>query len=187
MRNGVESGAARPANPACIEQGTERKNAAIAEQTLDAIMKSIIWFRALAVVLGLFTLGHTVGTVHAVTDSPQEAAVISAMQGHRVPVMGFLRTYWEFYRGFSISITVLLATLMVIAWQLGSLARRNPREALPRAVTLLVACVGQAIVCFIYFFTAPMILSTLSVILAGVGVALTAREARLADEPRQPI
>ena len=146
-------------------------------------MRPIFWFRALAVVLGLFTLGHTVGTSQPVTGSPQEAAVISGMQGFRVPVMGFLRTYWEFYRGFSISITVLLATLAVIAWQLGSLARRNPRDALPLTVTLLMACVGQAIVCFIYFFTAPMVLTTLSVILAGVGVALTARDARLAAEP----
>lgn len=150
-------------------------------------MKPILWFRALAVVLGLFTLGHTVGTRQAVTNSPQEAAVISAMQGYSVPVMGFLRTYWEFYRGFSISISVLLATLMVIAWQLGTLARRNPREAIPLAVTLLLACIGQAILCFIYFFTAPMVLSTLSVVLAGIGLALTARDARLVAEPRQPI
>lgn len=145
-------------------------------------MKPIFWFRALAVVLALFTLGHTVGTRQAVTNSPQEAAVISAMQGYRVPVMGFLRTYWEFYRGFSISISVLLAILMVLAWQVGTLARRNPREAIPLGVTLLLACVGQAIICFIYFFTAPMILSTLSVILAGVGVALTARDARLVSD-----
>ena len=147
-------------------------------------MKPIFWFRALAVVLGLFTLGHTVGTRQAVTNSPQEAAVISAMQGYRVPVMGFLRTYWEFYRGFSISISVLLAVLMVLAWQVGTLARRNPREAIPLGVTLLLACVGEAIICFIYFFTAPMILSTLSVVLAGVGVALTARDARLVGDAR---
>jgi len=147
-------------------------------------MKPILWFRALAVVLGLFTLGHTVGTIHPITDSPREAAVISAMQSYRVPVMGFLRTYWEFYRGFSISITVLLATLAVIAWQLGSLARQNPRAALPLAVTLLLACVGQAILCFIYFFTAPMVLSTLSVVLAAVAVALTARDSRRVGDAR---
>ena len=47
----------------------------------------------------------------AVTTAPGEAAVIAAMQAYRVPVMGFLRTYWEFYRGFSIFITVLLVTL----------------------------------------------------------------------------
>ena len=142
-------------------------------------MKPSIWFRALTVVLALFTLGHTIGTRHAITTSPDEAAVIAAMQRHRVPVMGFFRNYWEFYRGFSVSISVLLATLMVIAWQLGSLSRRDPRAALPIAVTVLLACIGQAIICFAYFFTAPIVMSVLAVICAGVGAALTARDARL--------
>ena len=146
-------------------------------------MKPWIWFRALAVVLAIFTFGHTVGTRHAITTAPQEAAVITAMQGYRVPVMGFLRNYWDFYRGFSVSISVLLATLMVIAWQLGTLSRRNPREALPLAVTMLLACVGQAIVSFIYFFSAPMLMSTLAVICAAVGAALTAQDARSGVAP----
>ena len=146
-------------------------------------MKPWIWYRALAVVLAIFTLGHTLGTRHAVTPAPEEAAVIAGMQGYRVPVMGFLRTYWEFYRGFSVSISVLLATLAVIAWQLATLSRRNPREALPLGVTLLLACVAQAIVGFIYFFTAPMVMSTLSVICAAVGATLTARDARSTPVP----
>jgi hypothetical protein len=141
-------------------------------------MKPIIWFRALAIILALFTLGHTVGTRHAITTAPEEAAVLSAMQGYQVLVMGFLRTYWQFYRGFSVSITVLLATLMVIAWQLGTLSQRNPRAALPLAITLLLACIFQAIVSFVYFFTAPMLVSALAVVCAAVGVLLTARAAR---------
>jgi uncharacterized integral membrane protein len=141
-------------------------------------MKPWIWYRALAVILALFTLGHTVGTIHAVTTAPEEAAVIAGMQGYRVPVMGFLRTYWEFYRGFSVSITVLLATLAVIAWQLATLSRRNPREALPLGLTLLLACVGQAIVSVVYFFTAPIVMSVAAVVCAGMGVALVARETK---------
>ena len=140
-------------------------------------MKPAIWFRVLAFVLGFFTLGHTVGTRHSITSAPQEAAVLAAMQGFRVPVMGFERTYWEFYRGFSVSISVLLATLMVIAWQLAGLSRRDPRGALPLAVTVLVACFAQLVVSFAYFFTAPIIMSALALICAGIGTALLAREA----------
>ena len=146
-------------------------------------MTPTIWFRALAVVLGLFTLGHTIGTRHAVTAAPQEAAVISAMQGFQVAVMGFLRTYWEFYRGFSVTISVLLAALMVIAWQVGTLSKRSPREALPIALTLLIACVANAIVSFFYFFTAPMVMSTASVLCASMGTALLVRKARLGATP----
>jgi hypothetical protein len=90
--------------------------------------------------------------------------------------MGFLRTYWEFYRGFSITITVLLAALALFAWQIGTLSRRNPREAVPLATTMVIACVANGIVAFMYFFTAPMVISTLAVICAAVGLALTRRE-----------
>ena len=141
-------------------------------------MKASIWFRALAVILAIFTLGHTLGTIGAVTTTPEEAAVIAAMQGYRVPVMGFLRTYWEFYRGFSISISVLLAALTVIAWQVGTLSRRNAREALPLAMTVLLTCVANAIVSFSYFFAAPMVMSTLAVVCAAIGTAGIRREAR---------
>jgi hypothetical protein len=141
-------------------------------------MKSWRWFRALAVILAIFTLGHTVGTISSITNSPDEAVVISTMQTHRFPVMGFHRSYWEFYRGFSVSITVLLAVLAVIAWQLGTLARRNPAAALPIAVTVLAGCAANAIVTWMYFFTAPMALSAAAVICPAVGVVLLTREAK---------
>jgi len=144
-------------------------------------MKSWIWFRALAVILAFFTLGHTLGTRQAITTTPEEAAVISSMQQYRVPVMGFLRSYWDFYRGFSVTISVLLAALMVIAWQLGALSRRNPREALPFAITVLIACVANAIVSFSYFFTAPMVTSVAAVLCAGVALVLVRRELRSAS------
>jgi D-alanyl-lipoteichoic acid acyltransferase DltB (MBOAT superfamily) len=144
-------------------------------------MKSWLWFRGLAIVLGFFTLGHTLGTRHAITTTPEEAVVISGMQQYRVPVMGFLRSYWEFYRGFSITISVLLAALMVFAWQVASLSRRNPQEARPFADTLLAACVANAIVSFSYFFTAPMVTSTLAVVCAAIGAALVRRDVRISS------
>jgi D-alanyl-lipoteichoic acid acyltransferase DltB (MBOAT superfamily) len=147
-------------------------------------VKSWIWFRALAAVLALFTIGHTIGTLHSITGTPEEAEVIARMQQYHVPVMGFLRSYWEFYRGFSITISVLLATLMVLAWQLGTLSRRNPRDAVPLATTLLLACLANAVVSFSYFFSAPMAMSAIAVICAALGLVLTRREAASAGESR---
>jgi hypothetical protein len=138
-------------------------------------MKAWIWFRALAVILAIFTLGHTVGTWHAVTAAPEEAAVISAMQSYRLPVMGFMRSYGDFYRGFSVTITVLLIVLTVIAWQLGSMSRRSPEAALPISITLLIGCVANAVVAWNYFFAAPMLMSAATVVCAGVAVALLKR------------
>jgi hypothetical protein len=59
----------------------------------------------------------------------------------------------------------------------GTLSRRNPRAALPFAVTVLIACVAEAIVSFVYFFAAPMVMSSAAVVCAGIGAALVRRDA----------
>lgn len=69
-------------------------------------MKAWIWFRGLAALLAVFAAGHTLGTAAPhVTRGAREAALFDAMQSFRFPVMGFNRTYWEFYRGFAITIS----------------------------------------------------------------------------------
>ena len=140
--------------------------------------RAYVWFRALSVVLAIFTLGHTGGTRHSITNGLAENTVIAAMQNVHVPVMGFTRSYWEFYRGFSVTISVLLAALAVFAWQLGNLSRRDPAATLPLAVTMLASCVATAVVTFVYFFSAPMFLSALAVLISANAVRLVRIEGK---------
>ncbi len=85
-------------------------------------MKPWIWLRVLAGIFAFFTLGHTLGTAAPhVTRGAGEAAVFRAMQGFRFPIMGFNRTYWDFYRGIALTISLLLLALTIIAWQLSRL------------------------------------------------------------------
>lgn len=134
-------------------------------------MRSWIWLRSLAVVLAVFTLGHTLGTAAPkVTRGAPEATLFAAMQSYRFPIMGFDRSYWEFYRGFAILISVLMLLMMVLAWQLGTLSRRDPRGALPLAVTLQLACIGMLIVGWFFFFGAPIVFSGLTVVLSTMAV-----------------
>jgi len=140
-------------------------------------MKSWIWLRGLAVVLALFAAGHTVGTaVPRVTRGPREAAIFDAMQSFSFPVMGFNRTYWEFYRGFALTITVLLLALMAMAWQLGTINKRAGRAALPMAVTLLCTSVALLVLCCLFFFAGPIVMSAVAVVLSTTAVISIARE-----------
>jgi hypothetical protein len=139
-------------------------------------MKPWIWLRALAVLLALFAVGHTLGTAApTVTRGPQEAAVFSAMQGFRFPVMGFQRTYWDFHRGFALIITVQLLVMAVIAWQLGTISKQSRRLARPMAITLLVGCLGLLALSWLFFFAAPIATSALCVVCSGVAVASLAK------------
>ena len=134
-------------------------------------MKSTTWLRAVAIILGLFALGHTLGTaVPTVTRGPSEAAVFAVMQGYRFPVMGFERSYWEFYRGFALSISVLMAVMAAFAWQLAQLSKRSPGDVLPMAMTLLIGCIANMVVTLAFFFAAPMVFSIVVVVCAGMAV-----------------
>jgi len=120
-------------------------------------MKPWIWLRALAILLAVFAVGHTLGTAAPkVTRGPGEAVVFAAMQDFRFPVMGFERTYWEFYRGFALIISLQLLLMMAFAWQVGTISRHSRRLALPLAITLQLGCVGLAILGWMFFFGAPI-------------------------------
>lgn len=134
-------------------------------------MRSPIVLKSLSVVLFLFALGHTLGTsAPKVQRGAPEAAAFAAMQSFRFPIMGFTRSYWDFYRGLAITVGILMFVLAAIAWQLAGIAQRHGREALPIAVTLLLGCIGMLVVGFEFLFAIPIAFSAVTVLLAGAGV-----------------
>jgi hypothetical protein len=141
-------------------------------------MKSSTWFRALAGVFTFFAVGHTLGFLKPPADGSPAAPVYAAMQNVRFPMMGFSRTYLDFYRGFGLSVTIEFVVLALLAWQLASISAERPRDALRLSIALLVGCAGTALVSFAYFFTAPMVTSLAAVACALVACAQLAREAR---------
>lgn len=130
-----------------------------------------LWLRATAVILALFALGHTLGTAAPhVSRGAKEAAVFRAMQGFRFPVMGFTRSYWEFYRGFAITISVLQVALAIVAWQTATVAGREPRAAVPLATTVLATCVGLLIASLVFFFSGPIAMAAAASACAAAGL-----------------
>ncbi|MDE3156312.1 MAG: hypothetical protein KGN76_14515 [Acidobacteriota bacterium] len=140
-------------------------------------MRASIWLRALAGLLVLFTLGHTKGVLASAPQGGRQAAIVGAMQGARFPIMGFLRSYWDFYHGFGLVISLLLAALAVLAWQLAGLSRQAPRAALPLTATLMLALGGLAVLSWQYFFWGPIVMSVAGFLLAGIALLLLGREA----------
>src|SRR5262249_31262901 len=90
-------------------------------------MKASIFYRAAAVLLLLFAVGHTLGFRQS---DPQWGvdALITAMRSIHFDVQGFSRTYWDLFvaAGFSVGLFYLFSA--ILAWQLGSL----PHEMLLR-------------------------------------------------------
>src|SRR5262249_28073431 len=121
-------------------------------------MKASIFYRAAAVFLLLFALGHTLGFRQS---DPQWGvdALLSSMKSIHFDVQGFSRSYWDLFlaAGFSVGVFYLFAA--VLAWQLGSL----PVETLTRMRGILWAfalCfVAITIVSWRYLFVPPIIFS----------------------------
>ncbi len=70
-------------------------------------MKASLLYRIASVLLILFALGH------------------AALQSTHFEVQGLNRTYWDFYVGFGLFVTVLLLLTAVLAWQLGGLPQEH--------------------------------------------------------------
>lgn len=151
------------------------------------VKASFPWARALAVVLFLFALGHTLGTAAPrVTRGAPEAALFAAMQGYQFRVMGFERSYWLFYRGFALTISVLLFAMAALAWQLQPIVRHDPRRAMPLAITLLLGCVGLAVLSWLFFFGPPIVFAMLAVACAAMMVAALGAAPAATRDPATP-
>jgi hypothetical protein len=83
--------------------------------------------------------------------------VIEAMKSHRFDVLGAHRTYWDFYFGFGVMISVYLLVQAVVLWQLASLAKRGT-QVRSIVASFLVAFAINAILVWKYFFTIPAIM-----------------------------
>ena len=132
-------------------------------------MSASLLYKASAVLLFLFALGHTLG-FRKVDPKWNAEGVVSGMRSVTFDVQGFRRSYWDFYAGFGLFVSVLLVFAAILAWQLGSM----PREALAAIPVIR----WSFAICFVvttaftwrYFFVAPGVFSSL-VALGLVGAA----------------
>ena len=80
-------------------------------------MKASMLYRIAAVLLVLFEAGHTSGFPWS---DPKWGVDIGSMRSTHFYIMGFSRTYWDFYVGFGLFVSVFLLLAVVLAWQLGA-------------------------------------------------------------------
>jgi hypothetical protein len=123
-------------------------------------VKLSLLYRITSVLLVLFAVGHTLG-FRRVDPSWGVDSFISALKSTHFAVQGVDRTYWDFYTGFGLFVTVFLLFTAILTWQLGSL----PKEILSTMWILnwsLAACfMAVTILSWAYFFVVPVVFSAL--------------------------
>jgi hypothetical protein len=134
------------------------------------VKKPSLFLRIAAVMTLIHAVLHTIGGVFGKAGPGPAAAAVLAMKMNQFPLMGHTRSFWDFYRGMGLSVTISLTAEAIVFWQLGSLAKMDARRLLPILVTFLVAYSVLAVNSYAYFFLGPVIAEIL--IAACLGLAI---------------
>lgn len=134
-------------------------------------MRPVIFLRIASVLTLIHAALHTVGGVFGGVAAGAQQAAVSAMKTNEFLAMGAMRSYWDFYMGMGLAVSVLLTAEGVVFWQLGSLAKNDGARLRPVLATFLVAYLAFAVNSYRYFFWGPVITEILIALCLGLAIA----------------
>lgn len=120
-------------------------------------MNARLLYRISAILILLFDLGHSAGYPWSDPSWGVDTAVIKSSH---FQVLGFRRTYWDFYVGFGLVISVFLLLAAILAWQLGGLRAEAVPPLRATAWALALCFAAMTVLNWIYFFTIPIVFSS---------------------------
>jgi hypothetical protein len=139
-------------------------------------LKPSTLLRIASITAFLFAIGHTVGRPWTPGKNSPEKAVVESMKTVHFQVMNANRSYWDFYQGFGITISVYLITLAIFFWQIAGLARLQARQLRPIMLTFLASYLINGIVAYMFFFAIPLIMAAVICICIGLAWMLAGRQ-----------
>jgi hypothetical protein len=134
-------------------------------------MKPVIFLRIASVLTLIHAVLHTIGGVFGGAAPGAQQAAVTAMKTNEFLAMGAMRSYWDFYMGMGLTVSVLLTAEGVAFWQLGSLAKSDGARLRPVLATFLVAYLALAVNSYRYFFWGPVITEILIALCLGLAIA----------------
>jgi hypothetical protein len=143
--------------------------------------KPVLFLRIASVLTLIHAVLHTIGGVFSGPDPGPGAVAYEAMKVNQFLLMGNMRSYWQFYRGMGLAVTIFLTFEAVVFWQLGSLARTDAARLRPMLAAFAVAYLAMAVNSQIYFFLAPVIVETLIAVLLVSAIVTAKPVAAAAD------
>ena len=129
-------------------------------------------YRITAVLILLYALGHSVGYPWS---DPAWGVDLRAMQSSHFNILGFSRTYWDFYVGHGLIVSVFLLLAAIVAWQLSSLPAETLRRVRITAWALTVCFAAVAVLNWMHFFTIPIAFSSVITVCLFIGAWRSAR------------
>lgn len=142
-------------------------------------MKPVIYLRAASLLTLLHAVLHTIGGVFGKPDPGPEQLAVAAMKANQFPVMGAIRSFWSFYMGLGLAVTIFLTIAAVVLWQLSSLAKTDSYRLRPIYAAFLLAFIAMAVDSYVYFFPPPVITELLIAACLGMAIFTSRAPARV--------
>jgi hypothetical protein len=140
--------------------------------------KPVVFLRIASVLTLIHAVLHTVGGVFGKVDPGPAAVAVAAMKANQVMVMGSMRSYWDFYFGMGLALSISMTAEGILMWQLASLARTDARRLRPMMATFVFAYLAIAVNSNAHFFFLPVLFEA---IIAGcVGAAIATAKGKAA-------
>ena len=140
--------------------------------------------RIAAILSLLFCLGHSAGAPWTPSPGGQSDAIVQLMQSFHFDIFGSNRSYWDFYLGFGLQLSVFQLLASVVLWLLGGLAADAPVRARPFVLAFLVANIAQLLLVLRFFFLPPIVLSLALTVCLGLGAWMLGAPSNSDVKPR---
>jgi len=135
-------------------------------------MKASVFYRIATVLLVLFDAGHTSGFPWSDTKWGVD---LGPMRSTQFDMMGSSRTYWDFYVGFGLFVSVFLLLAVVLAWQLGRLPPESLALMRGTAWAFALCFAGITVLSWKYFFILPIAFSLATTVCLTAAAWLSGR------------
>jgi hypothetical protein len=132
-------------------------------------MKPSLLLRIASIASLLLAAGHTLGGLQS-WSPPGNTDVLQAMRSFRFDAVGVRRTYWDFYIGFGLIISVFLLAQAGVLWQLATVSKKDPVQVRPILSMLFISVLANAVLSWKFFFAVPVVLAI--AIASSLGLAL---------------
>ena len=138
-------------------------------------MKASVFYRTAAVLLLLFTVGHTAGFSQPPDPQWGADALVGSMHALHFNVMGFNRSYWDFFTAAGFSVAVFYVFAAILAWQLGGLAPANLARLRITAWAFALAFAAITALSCKYLFLIPIVFSSLITLCLTAAASLSGK------------
>jgi hypothetical protein len=139
-------------------------------------MKASLFYRTAAVLLFLFSVGHTLGFRQSDPTWGVDT-LLGSMRSIHFEVQGFSRTYWDLFVAAGFSVGILYFFAGVLAWQMAGLPADTLGAIRVTAWALTLCFAALTAVSWRYLFILPIVFSIVITICLAAAAWLSATKA----------